>query len=129
MARKMVPTSGTIRWAISVSSPDLNLGRATTKPSWCPTSGTFPSPPKEATKFDEEYKFCASSQSDRVKVKLQSGGRTKNYIISNIYVNGDVKTPSNMGDNDHIKTSGAKKEILTFKNLKNGFTTEVWVTF
>ena len=105
------------RLAISVSMPDLNLVKDTNAPSWCPN--TFPALPTTASAFGDEYKFCAASAAIQVRVILKNDANP----VSKIYVNGEDVAHPNMNANEDVKISAKR---IDFRNLRDGFTTEVW---
>jgi hypothetical protein len=109
------------RLAVSVSMPHLNLVKDANAPSWCPN--TFPALPTTASAFGDEYKFCAASAANHVRVVLKNNADS----VSQIFVNGEAVTHSNMDSNEDVKINGNRK-VIDFRNLRNGFTTEVWFT-
>ena len=109
------------RLAVSVSMPHLNLVKDTNAPSWCPN--TFPALPTIASAFGDEYKFCAAGAANRARVVLKNNA----HSVSQIFVNGEAVTHSNMDSNEDVKINGNRK-VIDFRNLRNGFTTEVWFT-
>ena len=100
--------------AISVSAPDLNFKRSPDAPPWCPQ--IMPARPEKNNDVESEFEFCSESASQEVIILLQK----RPFEVAKVYING-VEQSFNDKSN-YINVSG---KSVKFKNLKNGFTTEV----